>query len=535
MNPHDLRLLLIGPFDPSRGIYSFVAPPLGIWRISGFLRYRGIHCQVFDPNISHSPYNELARLLQKSTFDFIGISVTGQTLPHDLSLAYWVRQRSPKSIIAAGGVEATFNYDLIMSAAPLDLVVLGEGEIPLLRICEAITKGTPLEGIQGTVIRGKDGLIVCPNKPMSFAEFREAGSLLPIEDIPFESYWSQLKNLRGVPPGKADEDTLKELHCIRLMTLNYCPLKCSFCSYTNFLDSAGGKKGVKVWRLPADDVVRMVKKAYDSHPDVRTIVFQDDIFTFKNDKRIKPLCEGIMSAMEKGELDSGMRFICSDRVDTISAGNLAVMQGAGFRLIGYGVESFSRGVLKEFNKDRIFDSIETAASNTIHAGMTPFLNIILSSPGSVMDDILTTLSKVYEYQSKGCETSIYPYVIPFAGSAMAARRDLEDCKVYEKVQIPYTRASFRRPVKILPRDFFARSFIEELEVLMRVESTDMMKDLGVKHMPSRMRALITVYTASKILKRRGIRTPFSPKDVLSLVERQGRLQSHGVHHRLSSL
>lgn len=535
MHPHDLRLLLIGPFDPSRGIYSFVAPPLGIWRIAGFLRARGIRCHVFDPNISPSPYNELASLLERSAFDLIGISMTGQTLPHDLSLVYWTRQRSPKSIIVAGGVEATFNYELVMSAAPVDLVVLGEGEVPVLRVCEAIMKGGPLVGIQGTVIRGGKGLIKCPNKPMSFAEFREAASLLPIEDIPFESYWNRLKELRGVPPGRADEETLKEVYCVRLMTMNYCPLKCSFCSYTNFLDSAGGKKGARVWRLPADDVVRMVKKAYDSHPDVRTIVFQDDIFTFRNDKRIRPLCEGIMSAMEKGKLDSGMRFICSDRVDTVSAENLTIMQGAGFRLIGFGVESFSRRVLKEFNKERIFDSIEPATSNAIHAGITPFLNIILSSPGSDMEDILTTLSKVYEYQSNKCEVSIYPYVIPFAGSEMAGRSDLEDCKVYEKVQIPYTRVSFKRPVKILPKDFFARSFIEELEVLTKAESMDMMRDLGIKHLPSRMRALITVYTASKILKRRGIRTPFSPKDVLSLVERQGRLQDRGGHKRLSSL
>ncbi len=44
------RFLLIGPYDPHGGEYTFLAPPLGVWRLAGFLRARGVEATVFDPN-----------------------------------------------------------------------------------------------------------------------------------------------------------------------------------------------------------------------------------------------------------------------------------------------------------------------------------------------------------------------------------------------------------------------------------------------------------------------------------------------------
>ena len=38
----NIKLLLIGPYDPHCGEYTFLAPPLGVWRIAGSLRAHGI-------------------------------------------------------------------------------------------------------------------------------------------------------------------------------------------------------------------------------------------------------------------------------------------------------------------------------------------------------------------------------------------------------------------------------------------------------------------------------------------------------------
>ena len=56
------RILLIGPYDPHCGEYTFLAPPLGVWRLAGTLQRNGAHVGVFDPNcVSDAPQRALER------------------------------------------------------------------------------------------------------------------------------------------------------------------------------------------------------------------------------------------------------------------------------------------------------------------------------------------------------------------------------------------------------------------------------------------------------------------------------------------
>ena len=55
------------------------------------------------------------------------------------------------------------------------------------------------------------------------------------------------------------------------------------------------------------------------------------------------------------------------------------MRLAGFRVLGFGVESFSRKVLAEFNKAQIHRHIEPMLTAALATGVTPFLDMILSS------------------------------------------------------------------------------------------------------------------------------------------------------------
>ncbi|HVN47115.1 MAG TPA: hypothetical protein VMT66_17970 [Steroidobacteraceae bacterium] len=49
------RILLVGPYDPDCGEYTFLAPPLGVWRLAGVLEAAGAHVKVFDPNCCAGP------------------------------------------------------------------------------------------------------------------------------------------------------------------------------------------------------------------------------------------------------------------------------------------------------------------------------------------------------------------------------------------------------------------------------------------------------------------------------------------------
>src|SRR5437588_2644754 len=92
----DIRVLLIGPYDPMGGEYTFLAPPLGVWRLAGVLRAAGAVADVFDPNCCDGdPSVALASLLRTRTWNVVGVSTTGMALRYDLSLAHVVKRASP--------------------------------------------------------------------------------------------------------------------------------------------------------------------------------------------------------------------------------------------------------------------------------------------------------------------------------------------------------------------------------------------------------------------------------------------------------
>ena len=495
------RVLLIGPYDPHCGEYTFLAPPLGVWRLVGVLQSAGIAATVFDPNCCHeTPQRALERELSNGRWDIVGVSTTGMTLRFDLELAYIVRRVAPRAFIIAGGMEATFRPELMYELGPFDLVILGEGERPLLELVGRLRSGQALEGMPGTVQRGADGrLIAVPQRALNREELRDAIYSTPYEKMPYAAYWERLEaayRVGSLPSKAAREAHLAEIRSVRLITLNYCPMNCTFCSATNFLHEAQGSVAGMA-RLDADECMTMIERIIAAHPQVRTIIFQDDIFTFTSDRRVLPLCEAIVAAKKRGHIPAQLQFISTNRIDAMTEERLTAMRLAGFRVLGFGIESFSQRVLTEFNKAQIYRHIAPMLSVALAAGVTPFLDIILSSPHSTLDDVVQTLRGTYRWLRQGCEIGMYPYVIPFSGAAFARDPSLLPHTRYLRRQVAGTNVAWDQAAKILPIDPVVRDVILRMEQSFETALASLEK--RVAHLPSRVRSLLWILSAIPIL------------------------------------
>jgi radical SAM superfamily enzyme YgiQ (UPF0313 family) len=500
--PEPLQFLLVGPYDPHGGDYTFLAPPLGVWRLAGHLGSHGIDATVFDPNCCGAPVlEEFATLLRSRQWDLIGVSTTAMTLRFDLQLVHFARRLAPGAILVAGGMEATFNPERIFALAPFELAVLGEGERPLVEIAARLRSGADRTGIPGTAVRLKEGGVArFHQSAMSARELRQAIIQTPYERMPYRSYWRRLEDAYrvGALPAKADREArLAEVRSVRLITLNYCPMGCSFCSSTNFLTEAQGSVA-RIARLDAEECLDMIHRIVAAHPDTRTVIFQDDIFVFTQDKRILPLCDGIVQAKASGSLPADLQFISTNRIDAMSVERLRAMRRAGFRVLGFGVENFSQGVLSEFNKGQIHRHIAPMLSQALRLGITPFLDLILTSPHCTLRDLGETVRQAFHWIMQGCEVGMYPYVIPFSGAAIARDPTLEAHTQFETVTVPGTAISWRQATKILPLDPTAREAILSIEshfthLLGRLHS-------HVAHLPSRLRSLLWIACAERVLR-----------------------------------
>ncbi len=499
------RILLVGPYDPHCGEYTFLAPPLGVWRLAGVLEAAGVAVKVFDPNCCQiPPQAALEREISSGAWDIVGISTTGMTLRYDLELAHIVRRVAPETFLIAGGMEATFRPALMFELGPFNLVILGEGERPLLALVERFRTRRPLHGIAGTAERNQDGHIVpSPQLALSREELRDAIYSTPYDKMPYSAYWERLESayrVGGLPSKAAREAHLAEIRSVRLITLNYCPMGCTFCSSTNFLHEAQG--GIaSVARLEADECLSMIERIVAAHPRVRTVIFQDDIFAFTRDRRILPLCEGIVAAKQHGRIPTHLQFISTNRIDAMTPERLSAMRRAGFRVLGFGIESFSKNVLSEFNKAQIHRHIQPMLSAALATGVTPFLDLILSSPNAALGDVAETLREAYRWLRQGCEIGMYPYIIPFSGSAFSRDPNLLPHTHYAHRNVAGTDVNWQQPVKILPKDPIVADVILRIE--RNFEALLGPLEREVAHLPSRVRSLVWILSSLPIMAAHG--------------------------------
>ena len=194
---------------------------------------------------------------------------------------------------------------------------------------------------------------------MNRDELRDAIYSTPYEQMPYMDYWERLEaayRIGALPSKAAREAHLAEIRSVRLITLNYCPMNCTFCSATNFLHEAQGSVA-SVARLEADECMVMIERIVAAHPRTRTIIFQDDIFTFTRDRRVLPLCERDRRGETTRDDPAKLQFISTNRIDAMTEERLTAMRRAGFRVLGFGIESFSQ---------RVLDGIQQGADPSSH-------------------------------------------------------------------------------------------------------------------------------------------------------------------------
>ena len=499
----NVNILLLAPnagvgcfFRPeSRTGFSkdrWAIPPLGLWRIGGYLqKYNYAKVEIWDGYVDTE--EELVSKLKEKYFDIIGFSITHQTLENDIYFMHACKKYSPNSKLIIGGDEATFNYVKVMDISPVDYTILGEGEKPMGEMCLKIKKGSyDFKDVPGLIYRNngeykRSG----PNYAMDHKMFSDTTVHIDWQSIPYERYWDQIESFYEKPD-------LNETRTVRVFTTNYCPFDCVFCSSTNFLNAAGGtkdKKRAKVAGLTPEEIIEMLKEVIKSHPTTRNIFINDDDFVLQA-TRVQKFCDLVCEAKEKNILPEYLTFMCLSRIDDIKEDTLSKMSAANFKMVGYGVESFSQNMLDDLNKRIKVEQIEKTVTKTLEYGIKPYMNIIIMPPTAKLTDVFLTIERCLDFIEKGFEVAVEPYFIPMAG-AVATHQGFE--KLTDNIPIDGTDKVLVQETVILPSDLevkklalgFKNHYYECLDKIT--------KKYNLGHTPARLRSLVSFYTVYSFL------------------------------------
>ena len=268
----------------------------------------------------------------------------------------------------------------------------------------------------------------------------------------------------GGLPFKADREArLAEIRSVRLITLNYCPMGCSFCSSTNFLHEAQGsvarRRAAGCGRVPGDAQDASSRRTRE----VRTVYFPGRYF--RRSRRIGASCRCARRSSrpsERGDLPRHLQFISTNRIDSMNPERLAAMRRAGFRVLGFGIENFSQSVLKEFNKGQIHRHIEPVLSRRCSSASLPSWTSSLLPRAAPCRISRKTCARppLDRGGLRGGYLSLCHSVLrlrPRARSRASRLRRLRDADGSRHL------ARWRQATKILPADSRARDAILEIE------------------------------------------------------------------------
>jgi radical SAM superfamily enzyme YgiQ (UPF0313 family) len=375
-----------------------MSPALGPLRLAGFLRQRGHHAEYYDPNIVAATGRgpSLEEKLRERPWDIIGFSVLEETLIQDIQNMYQASALCPDALLVAGGIEAQFNYQTILDKTPCTLVVIAEGEVPLMMLAD----GKPLHEIPGIVFKSNA-------KPLSGELFNEALSAIQWEDVPYEQYWDYYVQQFGQTLTPEREE---QVHTVRIYSRNRCPIGCKYCSSTNQLTWGSGLK-VPVISATPNTLLAVVDRVVAAHPRVRTIYLTDDDFCI-NKLDVIRFCKKLV---EKNY--GNLSFLCFARATDLAEEMLGWMKRAGFRQLNVGVESFSEKTLIEINKRCKLEDVHKGLERAKAMGIRVYMNIILVTPESTLEDIDISAREAIRYiDAGGYEVGVITAIRPLKGT-----------------------------------------------------------------------------------------------------------------------
>lgn len=368
---------------------DYILFPIGLSYVASAIQRAGHDIELMDLDAHRRSDDELRGMLKERTFDVaaFGCIVTGYRIVKKLSKM--IRDVRKDAVIVAGNSVADSIPELLLSKTEVDIAALGEGDVTIIELLDALENLKPLDNVKGICFK-KNGRICCTPR-------RE-----PIQDIDsipspnwelfdIETYVRQ--GIGSVPePYPIPKDRIR---VFPINTARGCLFRCSFC-YHVF------KKDKYRFRSPKSILgeIRMLQEKYR----INYFQFNDELTFFS-----KQHAEEFVNSV----LESGLRFYWNAdiRANIFTERDMQLLRKireSGCVGFGYSLESADPHILKSMNKHIEVQDFVRQAKALEKAGLFTWTSLVLGYPEETPETIKKTFDVCYDL-------NIYPsagYLLP---------------------------------------------------------------------------------------------------------------------------
>ncbi|MFH0831786.1 MAG: radical SAM protein [archaeon] len=391
------KILLINP--PIRETAPPAMFPSGLGYIAATLLEHNYDVNVLDINgyryDKETVKNKLRELIWNKGFNILGIGCLITCYNYVKWLIAIIREIDPKTKVIIGGGIGSSIPELCIEKLKADIAVIGEGEIAIINLLEALEKNKDLSEVNSICFK-EDGKII---KTPKECRIKDIG-ILPFPAWHLFAMEEYIKN-------QFEVEAIMEMkkNSINVIAGRGCPYHCTYC-YETFEHYAT--------RRPVENVIeelKILRKRYN----IEIVYFTDDLFC-GNKQWTLDFCD----AMIRENL--GIIWLCCARVNVVDEELIKKMKQAGCILLNYGIESGSQKMLDIMKKGVTTEQAAKAISLTRKMGLRLNTSFMMGFPEETKETLDETARFCIDNDRH--LTTIF-FVTPYPGTALyeQARKD----------------------------------------------------------------------------------------------------------------
>lgn len=350
-----LKVLFVNP--DAFHVEQKAAIPLGLLSIATYLAQHGHQVRVYDRAVEGG---SIKPHLAGFSPDMVAVSVIGmKSFPDAIRVSKLAKKHSLP--VVWGGAMVSLLPDIALKTGVVDYVVLGEGELTMLALTQALSADTDTDNIEGLAYL-RNGYVV-KTAPREFADL----SMLPI------------LNWEYVDPRKYFIKNVGSDRTLHVYSSKGCTGHCTYCY-------SPGYSGC-VWRSrPSAHYLEEIKHLIETY-GIDGVFFADDLLV-PNRTGLRAFCRAIT--------ESGLSFVwgCDLRVDCWSREDLQLLYDSGCRWIFFGIESGSEQRQIAIQKRTDLLKAKTTLRDCKDIGISTTASFIIGFPGETEDELKQTVEYI---------------------------------------------------------------------------------------------------------------------------------------------
>ncbi|MEK6794972.1 MAG: radical SAM protein [Spirochaetota bacterium] len=362
--------------------------PYALLYLERMLRDLAVEVVLIDEQVQRE-YRSIIEPIQDRIL-LAGISaMTGHQIIGGIAFSKYIKSLHDIPVVW-GGWQATLLPEQVLAEAYIDMIIMGQGEIPFQKLVDGMLQGSDITQIKGLGFKKDGSIVVNPiEKFVDMNNFpRVDYRLIDINNYVYKSAYAE--------------------RCIGYFTSHGCPYNCAFCCVAEVYGRRWYHKSIDTI---IEDIAYFKKAA-----GVDSVSFDDDNF-FVNKGFTIELCRTFVQSDVRVLWDTSAHAGLFLRL--FSDNEVGLFHQAGCRQIYIGAESGDQAVLDRVAKDATVDDNYKFVEVLNRHHITPLFSTMICLPMDPGKDMQLTLDMIRKAKliDRSLRSRIFFYT-PYPGTEL---------------------------------------------------------------------------------------------------------------------